>query len=145
MKYFKLSEFTNSVTANKLQVDNTPPPAARARITALVANVLDPLRAAWGGPITVTSGYRCPKVNAAVGGSKTSQHMTGEAADITTGSVAGNKKLFALIRNLNLPFDQLIDENGYAWVHVSHRSGANRKAVLRAKQVGGTWVYTRLK
>ncbi len=76
---------------------------------------------------------RCKKehvVNKAVKGSATSDHMTGRAADITGGSPAENKKLFYMIQSLGLPFDQLIDEKNFAWVHVSYREGANRKQVL---------------
>ena len=84
----------------------------------------------YGKAITVNSGYRCSKLNAAVGGAKTSQHMRGEAADITAGSKTENKKLFELIRD-NLPFDQLIDESNYSWVHVSYVSTSkNRKQIL---------------
>lgn len=100
-------------------------------LTALVDNVLDPLRTWWGKPITVNSGYRCPELNAAVKGSKTSQHMKGEAADIDTGDRQQNKLLFEYIRK-NLPYDQLIDESNFAWVHVSYRAdGDNRMQVLK--------------
>ena len=65
-----------------------------------------------------------------MGGAKTSQHMRGEAADITAGSKTENKKLFELIRD-NLPFDQLIDESNYSWMHVSYVSTSkNRKQIL---------------
>ena len=70
--------------------------------------MLDPLREWYGKPITVNSGYRCPELNVAVKGSKTSQHMKGEAADIDTGDRQQNKLLFEYIRK-NLPYDQLID------------------------------------
>ena len=84
----------------------------------------------YGKPITVNSGYRCPKLNDAVGGAKNSQHMRGEAADITAGSKMENKRLFELIWD-NLPFDQLIDESNYSWVHVSYVSTSkNRKQIL---------------
>ena len=100
-------------------------------LTALVDNVLDPLRTWWGKPITVNSGYRCLELNAAVKGSKTSQHMKGEAADIDTGDRQQNKLLFEYIRK-NLPYDQLIDESNFAWVHVSYRAdGDNRMQVLK--------------
>jgi hypothetical protein len=101
----------------------------KAHLTLLTERVLDPLREAFGKPIKVNSGYRCPKLNKAVGGSATSQHMTGQAADITGGSKAENKKLFDLVRSLKLPFDQLIWENGGTWVHVSY-SPRNRRQVL---------------
>ncbi len=110
---------------------NNEKPASPAALTALVDNVLDPLRTWWGKPITVNSGYRCPELNAAVRGSKTSQHMKGEAADIDTGDRQQNKLLFEYIRR-NLPYDQLIDESNFAWVHVSYRAdGNNRMQVLK--------------
>lgn len=125
-----MKELTKSSTADKLGIDNTPTPEASVSLSNLVTHVLDPLREMYGKPITVNSGYRCPKLNAAVGGAKTSQHMRGEAADITAGSKTENKKLFELIRD-NLPFDQLIDESNYSWMHVSYVSTSkNRKQIL---------------
>ena len=94
-----------------------------------VSLVLDPLREAYGKPINVNSGYRCPKLNKAVGGSSTSRHVLGRAADNTGGSKVENKKLFDLVKSLKLPFDQLIWEKGGVWVHVSC-SPRNRRQVL---------------
>ena len=128
MKYFTMKELTKSSTADKLGIDNTPTTEVSAQLSNLVTHVLDPLREMYGKAITVNSGYRCSKLNAAVGGAKTSQR--GEAADITAGSKTENKKLFELIRD-NLPFDQLIDESNYSWVHVSYVSTSkNRKQIL---------------
>ncbi len=130
MKYFTMRELTSSATAEARRIDNTPTTEAAVRLTTLVTHVLDPLREMYGKPITVNSGYRCPQLNAAVGGAKTSQHMRGEAADITAGSKEENKKLFELIRK-NLPFDQLLNESDYSWVHVSYVSPEkNRKQTL---------------
>lgn len=139
MKYFTFQEFERSETAYRHAIDNSVPEAAKANIAALVDNVLDPLREAWGRPITVTSGYRCPRLNKAVGGVATSQHTKGEAADITTGNEVDNAKLFQLAIKLKLPFDQLIFEKGDlrtgpAWVHVSHKAhGENRRQIIYAK------------
>ena len=84
-----------------------------------------------GKPIGVNSGYRSPALNAAVGGAAASQHMKGEAADITTGSVADNLRLFERIAASAIPFDQLIDENRGRWIHISYRAdGKNRRQVL---------------
>jgi hypothetical protein len=91
---------------------------------------LDPVRELWGAPLRVNSGYRSPALNAAVGGAPSSQHMAGEAADITTGSREGNERLFGLIVSSGLKFDQLIDERGWSWLHVSYREGANRRRIL---------------
>lgn len=136
MKYFSYKEFQRSATADRLKIDNCIPAGSKCNITALVDNVLDPLREAWGKPLTVTSGYRCPALNKAVGGSRTSQHITGQAADISTGNIVDNARLFHLIIDSKLPFDQLIFEKGDinvgpAWVHVSYRSdGKNRRQIL---------------
>ena len=127
MKYFTMKELTKSSTADKLGIDNTPTTEASVALSNLV---LDPLREMYGKAITVNSGYRCPKLNAAVGGAKNSQHMRGNAADITAGNKEENKKLFELIRD-NLPFDQLLNESNYSWVHVSYVSTSkNRKQIL---------------
>ena len=135
MKYFTIQELTISNTAQRKCIDNTPDQKAAAALTALVANVLDPLRDAWGRPIVVNSGYRCPKLNRAVGGVARSQHTKGEAADIRTLSNRRweNEQLFKLIVQLKLPFDQLIDEHGYSWIHVSYSEGKNRRQVLHVK------------
>ena len=132
MKYFTLNELTASSTAKRKGIDNTPDATVRANLTALVANILDPLREAYGKPIVVSSGYRSPKLNRAVGGAAKSQHVTGQAADIHTLSdtPADNKKLFDLIQSLKLPFDQLINEYNFNWVHVSF-SPRNRRQVLK--------------
>ena len=132
MKYFNYYELTASSTAKRKGIDNTPDATVRANLTALVANILDPLREAYGKPIVVSSGYRSPKLNRAVGGAAKSQHVTGQAADIHTLSdtPADNKKLYDLILKLKLPFDQLINEYNFNWVHVSY-SPRNRRQVLK--------------
>ena len=132
MKYFTLNELTASTTAKRKGIDNTPDATVKANLTALVANILDPLREAYGKPIVVSSGYRCPKLNRTVGGAAKSQHVTGQAADIHTLSdtPADNKKLFDLIQSLKLPFDQLINEYNFNWVHVSY-SPRNRRQILK--------------
>lgn len=126
MKYFTINELCRSETASKHKINNTPSAEIIANITALVDNVLDPLREAWGRPIIVTSGYRCEALNKLVGGVPTSQHKQGQAADISTGSIEDNKKLFDLAIKLKLPFDQIIDEYGYKWVHISYSSTRRR-------------------
>ena len=131
MKHFTIQELTRSATARQLGIDNSPPVSAVKALHALVDHVLDPLRQAWGGPIRVTSGYRSPELNKAVGGTANSQHQLGEAADITVGSPARNRCLLELIKRLNLPVDQCIDEKGCRWIHVSHRKGRNRRLYMR--------------
>lgn len=132
MKHFTMAEFVRSDTAAKRGIDNRLPKSLLPNVQALVDNVLDPLRDAYGKPIIISSGYRCEALNKAVGGSNTSDHMKGCAADIvgTPNTKAENKRLFNLVQSLNLPFDQLIDEKDFSWVHVSYREGNNRKQVL---------------
>lgn len=130
MKYFTIAELCRSNTADKFLIDNKCTKEQAANMMALVNNVLDPLRKAYGKPIRVNSGFRCEKLNKKVGGSKTSDHLHGMAADITGGSPKENKRLFYLIQSLGLPFDQLIDEKHFSWVHVSYRKEGNRKQVL---------------
>ena len=120
MKYFTINELTRSTTARLNGIDNTPSQQVINNLTALVDNVLDPLREAWGKPIHVNSGYRCPALNKAVGGVPASQHMLGEAADITAGSREANRQLYSLMRQLKLPVDQAINEYDFRWIHVSY-------------------------
>ena len=134
MKYFTLEELSASTEARKMGIGNTPTAEAAKNLTALVDAVLDPLREKYGRPIHVSSGYRCPRLNKAVGGAVTSQHTTGEAADIYVSRARELAELFALIY-YTLPFDQLIWERGTdeapAWIHVSYREGDNRRECLR--------------
>ena len=134
MKYFTLNELIKSDAAKRSKINNTPNKQEENNLIALVNYILDPLREAYGKPIIVTSGFRCERLNKLVNGSKTSQHRTGQAADIRTveDTVEENKKLFDLVQELNLPFDQLIDEYNYDWVHVSY-SPRNRKQILHIK------------
>lgn len=134
MKFFTIDELTKSDTAACNNISNTPNEQEKNNLIALVDNILDPLREAYGQPIIITSGYRCEKLNNLVKGSKTSQHRFGQAADIRSkkDTKEENKKLFDLIQKLDLPFDQLIDEYNYDWVHVSH-SSKNRKQILHIK------------
>lgn len=127
-----MGEMMRSDTADRRGIDNRCSKEDAERLKKLIENVLDPLREAYGKPIKVNSGYRCPELNKAVGGSKTSDHMKGCAADIvgTPNTKAENKRLFELVKSLDLPFDQLIDEKNLSWVHVSYREGNNRKQVL---------------
>ena len=132
MKWFALKEFVKSNTAARLGINNNPSEDVKKNIELLVEKILDPLRESFGKPIIVTSGYRCKELNKAVGGAAKSQHMSGEAADIRSveDSKSANKKLFELIIELGLPFDQLINEHDYDWVHVSYGK-RNRRMILK--------------
>lgn len=133
MKYFTINELSLSSTAQKYLIDNTPDKPSIANMTLLVDHILDPIREAWGKPIKINSGYRSKALNSKIGGSKTSDHMLGRAADITAGSTTQNKKLFDLILTLGLQYDQLIDEKGYKWIHISYRPVGNRNQILHLK------------
>ena len=142
MKYFSMQELTKSATAQRKGINNTPSSEESKSLIALVEKILDPLREHYGKPIIITSGYRCQKLNKSVGGAASSQHVKGEAADIRSvpDTPAENKKLFDLIIKLRLPFDQLINEYGYDWVHVSfgHR---HRRQILDAVKKNGRTIY----
>lgn len=125
-KNFTLEELTKT----NCKANNAPSVAAIINLTKLCVYILQPLRDAYKMPIQVNSGYRSQVVNRMVGGAATSQHLAGMAADISSGTISGNEKLFALIQELGLPFDQLIDEKGLRWIHVSY-SDLHRRAVIK--------------
>ena len=132
MKHFTIAELSASATAQCRGIDNTPTAEAVENLTLLVENVLDPLRETFGSRILINSGYRCPALNKAVGGTTKSQHISGEAADITAGSKSANRRLFNLLRSLRLPVDQVIDEYDFSWIHVSHSRVRNRMMFFSA-------------
>ena len=132
-KYFSLRELVASREAVIRDIDNTPPPDIKRKLDIMINNLLDPIREAWGSPILVNSGFRSPVLNAAIGGVTNSQHMKGEAADITAGSPEKNRQLFDMIVAGDFPFDQLIDESNYAWVHISYKPSGGRKQILHLK------------
>ena len=144
MKYFTIKELTKSATAKRYGIANDPSIHVTKNLTALIDKVLDPLREAYGKPIIVTSGYRCEKLNKVVGGAASSQHVKGEAADIRSvqDTPEENKKLFDLIVKLKLPFDQLINEFGYDWVHVSFGARHRRQMLKAVKKNGRTFYET---
>jgi hypothetical protein len=133
MDYFTVRELYQSSEAKKQGIDNTPTPDAKVKLRALIINTLNPIRELWGKPVTVNSGYRCPYLNKVVGGVPSSQHIKGEAADITAGTRDDNRRLFDMICKSGIPFDQLIDEKGYAWLHISFSADRNRRQILHLK------------
>lgn len=125
--YFTIEELCKS----RPGYDNTPSEEIKKNLQQLIDKVLDPMREAYGAAVNVTSGYRSPAYNKAIGGAKNSQHMKGQAADLQTKEgKAGNKRLFDIIRKQG-NFDQLINEKDYQWIHVSHNPNGNRGQVLR--------------
>lgn len=132
---FLWTEFELSATAKAHKIDNRVPDAVKPYVQEFCRTVLQPLRDKVGKPITVSSGYRCKKLNELVGGSATSQHVTGEAADI---KIATMRPLDVAqkIYDMKLPFDQPIVYP--TWVHVSHRMfGIQRRQVLYNKSYTG--------
>ena len=143
-KNFALSEMVKSATAERLNVDNSPSDIHLVNLTHLAIRILQPVRDEFG-VITINSGYRSPALNAKVGGSKTSQHCNGQAADFESFSTP-NPDLAKWIAN-NLEFDQLILEfydgvnHNSGWVHCSYNLMGNRKKILTALKTGGKVVY----
>lgn len=139
---FKLSEFTNSKTADKKKIDNTPSPSERANIYTLVNEILQPIRSKFGKSIKVNSGFRCKNLNKAVFGSSTSQHLTGSAADITS---SDNKELFELIIRLikegKIVVGQLINEYNYSWIHISLPNANKVNQILEAIKLSNGTLY----
>tara|TARA_R110000868_G_scaffold19507_10_gene83935 strand:- start:357 stop:815 length:459 start_codon:yes stop_codon:yes gene_type:complete len=141
---FSLLELTKSDTAIRKDIDNTPDDVVTANLQALVTNVLQVVRDKFGS-VKVTSGYRSPPLNSSIGGSKTSQHCFGFAADFEVGGM-DNKELAVWIRD-NLEFTQLIlefytegDANS-GWVHCAYDATDLKKQVLTATKVDGKTKY----
>lgn len=137
MRFFTIEELSRSETARRLRIDNTPDAPAVDALRVLVDKVLDPIRAEWGCPIRVNSGYRCQSLNAVVGGTRYSHHTLGMAADITAGSRDANGRLFQMIRGMRLQFTQLIwekgDDSGPDWIHISYNPRDLRCAIKRIR------------
>jgi hypothetical protein len=136
-EHFTLEEMIFSQTAARRGIDSTPGDFEIVNLRQLCRSVLEPIRAHFGKPVRVSSGYRSLQLNRAIGGSKTSQHCYGQAADI---SIAGvdNLDLAKWIRD-NLYFDQVIMEG--TWVHVSF-SSRDRRQALTAHFSKGRVTYT---
>ena len=135
--HFTIEEMYASDTAKRLGIDNKPTTQKMINLVYLCAHVLEPLRVAMNEPIKIGSGYRCEKLNKAVGGVYNSQHLKGQAADLCIdGDLKKGKRWFNYIKD-HLPFDQLIWEHnpktGSYWVHVSYvfpDFGKNRRKVI---------------
>ena len=121
-EHFTLGEFTNSITAKRLRIANEPDFEQVLALRQLCQEVLEPLRRHYGKPIRITSGYRCPLLNEAVGGVGNSQHQWGEAADLSVPSEAVARDWFKWIVH-HTDFDQLLFEHSRrlrnCWLHVS--------------------------
>ena len=124
MKFFSIEELTQSATAKRLGIDNTPSDKIKNNLTLFINTVLDPIREDWGSPIIVSSGYRCPELNKAVGGANTSGHQYGYCADLQV--KGGMKKIRELadfilkwMKDHNMKWDEILFEHssGVTWLH----------------------------
>ena len=146
-KNLSLSEVVKSNTATRLGIDNTPNEKVIENLKKTAECIFQPIRDYFESPIYISSGYRCPGLNRAIGGSETSEHCFGFALDLDQdgkNSGVSNSDIFRMIVQY-LDFNQLIwefgDDKNPDWVHVSYQEGNNKKQVLRAMRVDGKTSY----
>jgi hypothetical protein len=146
-KNFSLAEFTESNTAIRNGIDNNPSAEHIHNLVDLCENVLQPLRDRIGSSIRVTSGYRSEALNNAIGGSKTSDHSHGRAADIklVINGVNISEELYHGIKAMGVPFKQLIwefgDDDTPQWVHIAFDKDNNKMQCLKAYKEDGSTKY----
>tara|TARA_Y100000768_G_scaffold109991_1_gene80860 strand:+ start:8540 stop:9007 length:468 start_codon:yes stop_codon:yes gene_type:complete len=143
--HISLKEATRSNTAQRLGIDNFPNSYTISKMQLTANKIFEPLREYVECPIYISSFYRSPELNTAIGGSKNSQHCKGEAIDLDdVYSKVKNKVFFDYIKE-NLDFDQLIwefgDDENPAWVHVSYKEKGNRNRILKAIKLKGKTQY----
>lgn len=132
-EHFTIEELCRSQVAVCLGIDNEPKREdIIANLKRLAFHTLEAVRLLNDNkPITITSGYRCQRLNKAVGGVPTSQHQSGCAADFVVGSAEENRRLFEKIKSSgSVPFDQLILEPKAGWIHISYVEGGNRFQII---------------
>lgn len=139
MKYFTIEELCQSETAEKYKIDNTPSEEIKKNLETLVDCLLDPLREAWGSPIIINSGYRCPILNKAIGGSKTSSHMSGWSVDMRpkNGKMEEFKKFVVQFIKTRFWDQCILEKSGdVEWVHLSlyNNSGKQRKMIFSIEE-----------
>ena len=144
-EHVSLKEATRSNTAKRLGIENMPDSETLITMQITAEHIFEPLRNKFNEPIYISSFYRSPELNKAIGGSTSSQHCKGEAIDIDdVYSKATNADFFNYIKD-KLEFDQLIwefgDDENPAWVHVSYNLGKNRMRVLKAVKENGRTKY----
>lgn len=131
--HFTLHELLASQTATRKNIAEqfSPPDTIVDNLKFLAISLLEKLRVLNdNAPLFISSGYRCQRLNKAVGGVRNSQHLEGQAADIDFGSRKENKSFFNKIKNSNLTYDQLINEFNFSWVHISLKKEENRMQIL---------------
>lgn len=147
---FSLSEFTKSNTATRLGIDNNPPAEHIHNLVDLCENILQPLRDKLGVSIRITSGYRGKELNKAIGGSASSDHCKGKAADLEVwiDGEEDNAKLYHAVKSLDLNFYQMIwefgDDEQPDWVHIAYRKDNPKKQCLKAYKIDGKTNYSLL-
>ena len=132
-KNFVLSEMTRRDTAKRLGISNEPTKKHLENMQRLVSNLIQPMRDELG-PIRITSGYRSQALNRAIGGSTKSDHCRAMAADLQfwkDGKMC-NKEIYDWVINSGMPFDQMINEFDFSWIHLSLKQKGNRRQVLIA-------------
>jgi hypothetical protein len=127
---FTLRELVRSNTATVRGIDNTPSLEAVRALELLARRTLQPLRDAIGAPLTVTSGYRSPALNAAVGGAAKSQHMQGQAADVTAAGLS-SLELLQVVQAAGIPYDQAITYDDLPHLHLSYTETPRRQVLRR--------------
>ena len=141
-KHFSLEELVRSQAAVRRGIDNTPGPDELARLVELCTHILEPLRMRLGRPVYVNSGYRCKELNTLIGGSRQSQHMRGEAADIEVSGMTA-PEVFHYILDSGIEYDQVIEEFG-EWVHISWSAKPRHVALVAFKNDEGETEYRRV-
>jgi hypothetical protein len=144
--HFTLAEFLKSSTALRRGIVNVPTAAHIANLMVLCVTVMEPVRLLLGVPLRITSGYRCPELNAAIGGSVSSAHMDARAADFETIGM-GLLEAFDRIRHSDIPYDQIIQECGPdGWIHIgiAAKDVKPRGEMLTATGTPGKWLYERV-
>lgn len=143
---FTFEELIHSAYAERYHIKNLPNEEEIKKLNQLALDILQPIRNEFNAPIKVTSAYRSKAVNKGVGGSPTSQHVKGEAADITS---KDNKQLFSLIirliKNHKIEVGQLINEYDFSWIHISLPTSNHHNEVLKATKTKGGTKYERLR
>jgi zinc D-Ala-D-Ala carboxypeptidase len=140
-EHFSIAELTRSELAARKGIDNPPTPEICANLEQLATQLLEPTRTLLGVPMHVNSGYRSFALNVAVGGSKTSAHMRGQACDFFPIGMS-LEEAFDRIRHSEIPFDQVIIECN-TWIHIGAAQPGYfpRRQALRAKGSPGKWEY----
>jgi hypothetical protein len=132
-KHISLNEAIESPTALRMGIKNVPNELELEAMKYVAENLFEPIRKWYKKPIKINSFFRCVALNKAVKGSASSQHVKGEAIDISGGNKIENKKIFDYIVSSGLDFDQCINEYDFTWVHISLKKSGNRKQVLIIK------------